>query len=327
MKIHRLLGTLPLLVAGLLTRQVPAQQGLVLIQDNISFAFPLTGHQRWTGNRLAGCDYCTGGQQPILWVVDRQGNREAVAFEVPGADYTQVRDVAAGPDGSVTAVGFAVSGDSRQGAFIAWISPDTTRQVVTRVWPYSPEVVTVAPDATIWTVGSVFNDNGYVQDQNVLRHYTTAGQLLTSNIVQGVQKNKGGTYKVGPASALMASNDRIGWLTAACQYIEFSLEAVQLGSYACPNGYTRIGDVSGVALSSADDLLVGGTWLAPLAPLELDRATNTWKPAPVFQDSGKTNSLLGFDGLTLVTLAMPSPGQGPAMRRYAWSNGPVVGGQ
>ena len=115
-----------------------------------------------------------------------------------------------------------------------------------------------------------------------------------------------------------------GHLQPACEKcrLEFSFEAVQLGSYACPNGYRRINDVSGVALSSADDLLVGGQWLAPLAPLELDRAANTWKPVPVYQDSGKTQKLLGFDGPTLVTSSMSS-----SMRRYTWSGGSSAGGQ
>jgi hypothetical protein len=118
----------------------------------------------------------------------------------------------------------------------------------------------------------------------------------------------------------MASSDRVGWLTAACQYIEFSVDAVQLGSYDCPNGYKRIDEVSGVALSSADELFVGGKWVAPLAPLELDRSEGSWRPVPVYRDSGNTQMILGFDGLTLVTNSMSS-----SMRRYSWSEGPAVG--
>jgi hypothetical protein len=326
MKLRWLIGILALLATALLSGQT-STRGLVLTQGNTALPSPLQGNMRWTGSRLAGCDYCGGGGRSTLWTVDRGGNRTAVPFEIPGANSTFVRDVAAGPDGSLTAVGFSITGESRQGAFIAWISPETTHQVITKVWPYSPSVVTVASDGSIWTVGDLFNEKAYVQTYNVLRHYTTSGQLLTSAIIRGVRQNGGHTYKVSPASVILASNDRIGWLTSACQYIEFSFDAAQLGSYTCPNGYSRAGDVSGVALSSADDLLVGGKSLAPLAPLELDRATNTWKQVPVYQDSGNTNSLLGFDGLTLVTLPMPTPGQGTATRRYTWSDSPPVSGQ
>jgi hypothetical protein len=312
--------TMLLLVEGLSVAQTSAQHGLVAAQDNTYFAFPVMGRMHWTGNRLAGCEYCDSN--PILWAVDRQGRREAVAFQISGADHTYVYEVASGSDGSLTAVGLATSGDVITGNFIAWISPDTTRQVVTRVWPFSPNVVTVASDGTIWTVGAVMNDNFREVNPNVLRHYTPAGQLLASTIVRGTRPNSGGAYRVSSISALMASNDRIGWLTDVCQYFEFSFEPVQLGSYSCPNRYTKINDVGGVALSSANDLLLGSKWLAPLAPLELDRASKTWKPVPVARDSGNTRNILGFDGLTLVTSPMSS-----SMRTYAWSDQPSVGGQ
>jgi hypothetical protein len=324
MKIGCLIGILPLL-SGLLPGQTAPQRGLALAQDNLPFLSPLSGRMRWTGNRLAGCDYCEGNH-PIVWAVDRQGNREAVALDIPDAGYLGVRDVASGPDGSLTTVGLAISGDSRMGTFIAWISPDSARQAVTRVWPYDPEVVTVASDGTIWTVGAMSNDNHVVVYPNVLRHYTPSGQLLASTLITGVRKNSGGLYNVSNTSTLMASNDRIGWLTMTCQYIEFSFDAVQLGSsYTCPNGYKRILDVGGVALSSANELLVGGKWPASTPPLELDRDTGTWKPVPVSKDPGNTRRLLGFDGLTLVTLATSALPNGPGptwMRRYTWSDGP-----
>ena len=319
MKIRWLIGLL--MAASLLPGQGSTERGLVLAPDNVSFLPPLMGHMRWTGNRLASCDYCA--DKPVLWAVDRQGNREAVAFAVPGAYLTQVWDEASGPDGSFTAVGLATSDDSRSGSFIAWISPDTTRQVITRVQPYSPRAVTVASDGTIWSVGEMLNENRRVVYPNVLRHYTSSGQLLASTVVRGVRKNSGGLYNVSMMSELMVSNDRIGWLTATCQYIEFSFDAVQLGSYACPNGYTEIIGVRGVALSSADDLLIGGKWMAPFAPLQLDRAANTWKPVPIYQDSGKTVRLLGFDGNTLVGLSSKVF----AMRRYTWADPPVAAAQ
>jgi hypothetical protein len=310
-----------MLAAVLLPGQTSAQRGLAKSEDNLPFLFPAgMGKMRWTGTHLAGCDFPIS-KNPILWTVDRQGNRMSVAFDIPGAGYLQIRDMAAGPDGSLVAVGLAISDDSHMGTFIVWIPQDRSRQVITRVWPYSPQVVTVAPDGTIWTVGAMMNDTPRVVYPNVLRHYGPSGQLLASTMVRGVWKNLGGVYTVSDASILMASNDRIGWLTLAYQYVEFSFDAVQLGSYACPNGYKDVADITGIALSAADDLLVGGKWGASLAPLELDRANNTWKPAPVSQTSGKSEWLLGFDGLTLVTRA------GGSLSRYTWSDAPPVGGQ
>ena len=68
MKIRWLIGILPLLAAGLLPGQTSAQHGLVAAQDNTYFAYPMLGHMRWTGNRLAGCEYCDS--RPLLWAVD-----------------------------------------------------------------------------------------------------------------------------------------------------------------------------------------------------------------------------------------------------------------
>jgi hypothetical protein len=310
---------------GLLVAQTPTEPRLALAQDKVPLIYPLSGRMRWTGTRLAGCDYCEG-KNPIIWAVDRQGMRSAVSFDISDAGYIGVRDVAAGADGSISAVGLAISGDSRMGMFVAWISPDKSRQIITQVSPYNPEVVTVASDGTIWTVGAVLSDHHLVKYPNVLRHYTPTGQLLSSTLVGRVRPNSGGLFNVSATSALMASSDRIGWLTATCQYIEFSFDAVELGRYACPSGYSNILDITGVALSSTDDLLIGGRSPAAFPPLELDRATNSWNIVPVHNDSGKTQMILGFDGRTLITSAMSD--RGPHwMRRYMWSNGPSTGGQ
>ncbi len=298
--------------------QTPAQRGLVLAQDNVLYPFPVgQGKMRWSGDRLAGCDFCAGGG-PVLWAVDRQGNRKSVAFKIPGAGYIGVHDVAAGPDGSFSAVGLAISDDSRMSSFIAWIAPDMDRQVLIQTSPYSPHVITVAPDGSVWTMGEMLNDRHRLVIPNVLRHYSQSGQLLASTRVERVKMSGGGGYNVSGISTLMMSNDRIGWLTETCQYIEFSLDAVQMGSYGCPNGIKHIIEIAGVGLSTAGDLLVQPEWSTPLAPLQLDRATGAWKAVPVLKDARKTHMMLGFDGLTLVTSAATP--QGASMRRYDWSD-------
>jgi hypothetical protein len=83
-----------------------------------------------------------------------------------------------------------MSGEKRMGQFVAWISPDRSRQVLTRVWPYTPYVAAVAPDGSVWTVGAVLNDHYVSVYANVLRHYSATGELLASTTVQGVKKPK-----------------------------------------------------------------------------------------------------------------------------------------
>ena len=313
------------LVSGVFLTAVllPAQRQLIPTHDDINVPLIWAGRlPRWNGARLVGCD--CGPDHATLWSVDRQGHwSPAISFGVPGWGQTIVRDVAAEPDGTLVAVGFAITGDVRNGSFIATISPDGARQTVTRVWPYVAEAVTVAPDGTIWAVGPVMHDDykGPVYP-NVLRHYTASAEMLSSVNIKNARKSEGGLSSVGSQSVLMASGDRIGWLTAACQYIEFSSDGTELGRYDCPNGITKIFDTSGVALSPAGELLLSTKWFAPLAPLSLDRPSGTWKPVPVSQDSGKTNLILGFDGQTLVTESATSD-----MRRYTWGEQSPATGQ
>jgi hypothetical protein len=245
--------------------------------------------------------------------VDTGGRSETVALDIAASAFTYVHDVTVGADGSMAAVGRAISGDSRKGTFIVWISPDRSRQVVTRVWPFTPHVVTMGLDGTIWAVGAVVTDEYRVMYPNVLRHYSPSGELLTSTNVLNALPSKGGAYTVNEASTLMVSADRVGWLTLACQYMEFSLDGVELGRYNCPSGYRSNLSVGGIAMSPSGDVVVGAKQAAPLTPLELNRATGGWRAVTVLQDSGNTNEILGFDGLTLMTRA------GLAVRRYAWA--------
>jgi hypothetical protein len=308
-----------LFVATLSVGGAFAQHQIAATGNDMVGTIPVNGWiPRWRNAWLVGCEGCQGS--PLLYLVDRAGRRETVALDVAAAASTTVWDVAVGADASIAAVGRSISGNSREGTFLVWISPDRSRQVVTRVWPYIPHVAAVAADGSIWTVGAVVNDSYRLVYPNVLRHYTPAGKLLTSTIVTRLRTNTGGAFTVNEASTLMVSSDRIGWLTFACQYLEFSLDGVEMGRYTCPSGYTSISQLGGVALSPSADLVVSAKPAAPLAPLELDRSTGQWKPVTILNDSGNTNELLGFDGFTLITRA------GLTLRRYAWSGQAISGG-
>lgn len=86
------------------------------------------------------------------------------------------------------AVGYALSNNPQIVDFILWISPDWKRQIVTRVSPFHPYAVTVAPDGTIWAVGPVKQENS-TEDlyPNVLRHYESSGRLLKTVVVSGLR--------------------------------------------------------------------------------------------------------------------------------------------
>jgi hypothetical protein len=223
-----------------------------------------------------------------------------MTFRLPDAAYVSAEVIASGPDGALVVAGYALSADSRIASYIAWISPDRKRQIVNRVWPFRPYVVSVAPDGTIWAVGPVkIGDTTDDQSSNVLRHYEPSGRLLATVDVKARGYN--GLASVSDGSKLRTSSDRVGWLTHACEYIEFSFSAVEMGRYECPNGIQDSQMVGGIALSSEGDLLVGGR-TGPPSPFELDRATKTWNPVSVPADIlRRPYEVLGFDGSTLVT--------------------------
>jgi hypothetical protein len=235
-----------------------------------------------------------------------------------------VWQVSSGSDGALAAVGYTLSGSSQFSDFIVWISPDRKRQVVTRVSPFHPYAVTVAPDGTIWAVGPVKQENSRNDlYTNVLRRYDASGNLLRSVILNGLQRHNGRAV-VADGSDLMASQDRVGWLTNTCEYIEFSFDAVELGRYACPT--TKYdGSVGGFALSYGGDAVVGGSQRSLWAPLELDRASRTWVPIQAPSDGYRFAAILGFDGTTLVTLS-----EAAKLRRLSWqalAPGAVNGGR
>jgi hypothetical protein len=313
---RRLLVSLLLAICAL-SGQTPAHRRALVHESEDWIPGPPLDHvPEWNGSLLVGCDQCQSWG-PILFTVDRQGRRDEVVFELPGSGFVNVDGMSSGPDGALAVVGYALSDDSRIARFIAWISPDRKRQIVTRVGPFRPYKVTVAPDGTIWTVGPV--KAGDTTDDlypNVLRHYEPSGRLLATATVKA--RPFLASAEVAAGSNLLASSDRIGWLTYGCEYIEFSFSAMEMGRYNCPLGAVNSFDVDGIGLSAEDDVVVGGRPKPPFAPLELNRITRTWDPVPVPADAARSwHRVIGFDGLSLVTLS-----GGDKLRRFIWGEPP-----
>jgi hypothetical protein len=277
---------------------------------------PLDHVPQYSGGMVVSCDPCRA-KEPILFTVDRQNRRDELVFELKGSGYISVNGIAAGPDGALAVAGYGISDDSRIAPFIALISPDRKSQVVNRTWPFLPYAVTVAPDGTVWAVGPIeaADANVYLND-NVLRHYDPSGRLLATATVKA-RRGKDDSI-VSVVSNLMASSDRVGWMTLACEYIEFSFDAKELGRYDCPPGRMNSQDWAGVALNAGNDVVLGAKRNAPFAPLELDRATRTWDPVAVPAGYAlESHWILGFDGPSLVTGSLLG---GYKVRRFNWGD-------
>jgi hypothetical protein len=119
-------------------------------------------------------------------------------------------------------------------------------------------------------------------------------------------------------SHLAASSDRVGWLTSAGEYIEYSPQGVELDRFDGLPGVENEGlRITGLALSPKNALVVGLHGGQPQKNLSqvwaLDRRAGTWQPA--LPETTDWASVAGFDGERLVVL--PSLGEAGNMRWYS----------
>ena len=171
--------------------------------------------------------------------------------------------------------------------------------------------LTVAGDGIIWAVGWAKNEDGprLVVADNVVRRFDSSGKMLASFVAHGRTRNA--DPDATAASYLMASRDRVGWLTNGCEYIEFSLDGTELGRFDGPAGL-KIGQIEGAALSDENDLVVGKFGGGGFDILALDRRARAWVSVTLPKETIRGwSSVLGFDGTTLV--ATPRSGQ---LRRF-----------
>jgi hypothetical protein len=267
----------------------------------------------WNGRKIIGVD--TGGSQfspaPVIYSIDPNEpyrRREEFLFTIPESNGINISSTIAGsPDGAVALFGSAYTNDSRGTTFLAWISPDRKRQVVTRVWPYSAYAIAIAADGAIWMAGFLKDvDNTRTVADGVLRRYEPNGRMAASWVVQA-KGNRRMPRATTLGSFLMASKDRVAWLTAGGEYIEFSLDGMEITRLQGPEwvdfdrGASRqTWHLSGVALSPENDAALciarGDTWQV----LVLDRQRRSWSSA--LGDQKGWADLVGFDGQRLVTV-------------------------
>lgn len=235
----------------------------------------------WSGRALLGA-YGDQSDEPIIWGIDRDGNQERIRFSIPDGRYIRIYGVAGAQDGSIAVIGSAYSNDSRAGCFLARIAPDRSQKIITRVWPYVPEAVTIGPDGVTWTVGWVppDEDRGVAAQYNVLKRFDSSGKLLSTSVVRAKGSDDRGR-EAANNSLLRSSRDRVGWLTNANDYIEFSLDGHELARFAGPPERKYDWLETSVALSEENDVVLGTAGGDRLDLWSLDRDKGIWNPIEV----------------------------------------------
>ena len=254
-----------------------------------------TNFPQWGGEILAGYEnnFSNG---PIIYTIDRNGKRDETLFTFQDAGRINIYNIAVSLDGEIALVGSAFTNDSRGTTFLARIAPDRQRQTITRTWPYCPDVITFSPDGSIWTIGHMKDyQNTRDLEMYVLRRFDRAGKMLGSTTLQV----KGDETAV--ASFLRASRDRIGWFTRGPQYIEFSLDGLEIGRYDRPAGAGEW-DITGIAISDENEVVASWFGGGKAEFVILDREKRTWTAVALPKEHApKWARVLGFDGSTLLT--------------------------
>jgi hypothetical protein len=251
---------------------------------------------RWDAQLLVGYDG-NFSRGPVIFTLDRDGKRDDTLFTFDNAAGIRISTfgAVASSSGELAVIGSAYT-SAPFTTYIARIAPDRKSQIITRVWPYSPTVVTFAPDGTLWTVGYLSDeDNTREIAVSVLRRFDASGKLLGSINVRA----RGRAYA--------------GYLRASRSHIEFSLDGSERARYEGPPGRYEgsPGDdryeITGVALSDANEVVATRFSVKQrkgvqdkLEILLLDRNTRKWIPVGLSSGMPEWAQALGFDGTTLV---------------------------
>jgi len=219
----------------------------------------------WSGNALVVAE--GGLTEPNAFLAyDRSGKVVFnAAFSIPGSARTSVRGYARGADGTLALCGSSLASDGRSAPFFAWIPADGGSQEVVRTEPYTPNLITVAPDGTFWTVGRELNSRLSEKDSvnlnaGVLRHFDRSGKTLGAYLPRSGFENP---VELGLINGyLAASADRVGWFhymetTGEGAYVEISRHG-ELTVYPIPRlpNIKNALQVDGMALTDANDVFV-----------------------------------------------------------------------
>jgi hypothetical protein len=282
-------------------------------ERDVDGRFPLgVDAPRWNGRTLIGYEL-DGTAAPLIYSVDRDGNREEFLLQLPGIHRMSIRGIAGGDDGAIAVSGGGYSSDAQLATWFVWVSPDRKTQIVTRIWPYVAEKIALAADGTIWTAGFLKDDeNTKALISNQFRHFDMSGKQLAAFVVKtrpGYLHSDGTSY-----SWLGASSDRIAWLSNSNEYIEIALDGTEIQRFDGPDDLTGAPyNLRGAGLSADNEIALGVGKKTGLKIFILDRKSRTWNA--LLPEEKASHRVAGFDGTTLITLPAVEPGG--VMRRYA----------
>jgi hypothetical protein len=288
--------------------------GIQLVRESGSdtlhgIADPTHGAIKWSHGAFLYGEF--GTYPPAVYTLDREGNWiSSATVRAPNGAQVWSHDYDRGTDGSIVLSG-QYSSDQGAVPFIAWISADGKTQRLVPTTPYFPNMLSVAPDGTVWTIGhEMINWDtkapGLDPEAGVLRHFDATGKLLGSALPQSRFKTRHEQFRLA-SGLLVAKSDRLGWFAPReenGQYIEISTATMAVQSYPGLPAPSRYDRADALALSDSGMVTLQIEDRSPLAraTYSFDRATSKWVPlrVPAIGGYNCTPILTGTDGESLV---------------------------
>jgi hypothetical protein len=193
----------------------------------------------WSGGGLIAFEH-NRSLTPTIHVFDANGSDSPIVFNIDRADMVNLLHAVRGADGTVAVGGRAYSSkykgtgwnpDGFYRGFVSWITPDHQTTTTIRLTTfYSPALIALAPDGTIWTKGwEATHIEGYGEnlDAPVMRHFDKTGKMIGSALPARSLSWRH-TEEFG---YMVSSATRIGWMQQDSSYYEFSFDGQNVLEY------------------------------------------------------------------------------------------------
>jgi hypothetical protein len=258
----------------------------------------------WSGGALLAADF-NGSDLPVIQRLDRNRVLEKVPFSLPESKSIRIEGLAGWPDGRLAVVGSAMHRRGKPWNYLARVASDRQSAVAKDLENFYPKLVVVAPDGSIWVMGSVREEKG-TWLHNQLRHYDSTGKQIGSAPVAEA------TLDLTAGSVLRCSRNRIAWLSSTNQYLEVNLH----GEFSfAMKGPPRdgVGWQVGMAMSANNEVVVTATRPGDWSVWRLNREGKEWLPLELRSSETIDSPMtVGFDDESLVAFLF-WPG-----RRVGW---------
>jgi hypothetical protein len=204
---------------------------------------PASRPPSWSGDGLITFEH-NKSLTPVIHVFDASGVDSPIVLNIDRADMVYLKHAVRGADGTVAVGGRAYSSkykgtgwnpDGFYTGFISWITPDHQSTTTIRLPSfYSPALVALAPDGTVWTKGweaSHIEGYGAVLDAPIMRHFDRTGKMIGSALLPKFLSPSSKLTYTDDFGYMVSSATRIGWMQNNSSYYEFSFDGQDVVEY------------------------------------------------------------------------------------------------